>query len=258
MDKLKQSITLTVLAVLLLATGSWFLLISPKHDEAAATQQQVADQRSTNQALETELEVLKDKAAQLPEKRAALDEITAKIPTGPDLPTLVRALTAAASASGVDLVSVTPGAPAAPAVTTPVAPAAPAAAGAAPPAGPAPAPPAPAAPAPAGAAPAAPAAGAPVAGAAATAGALMAIPITINAVGDYFDIAHFLVELEELPRALRISGLTLAPGTGPSSQDVDPGSGSPTLTSTITGSVFMATGSTAAAPVAPPSAASTS
>jgi Tfp pilus assembly protein PilO len=244
MNPLKKSITLTVLAVLVMAAGAWFLLISPEHDEAAATQRQVADQRSTNQALATELEVLKDKAAQLPEKRAALDEVTAKIPTGPHLPTLVRALTAAAASSGVELVSVTPGPPAAPAAQAPVAPAA-------------------AAPAPAGAAPtaaaAAPAAGAPAAGAAPTAGALMEISITLNAVGDYFDVAQFVSELEELPRALRITKLTLTPGTGPSSNGAPASSsGSPSLTSTITGSVFMATGPTAAAPVASPSAAPTS
>ena len=86
----------------------------------------------------------------------------------------------------------------------------------------------------------------------------MAIPITINAVGDYFNIAQFLTALEELPRALRVSNLTLAPGTGPASQDPTADSGSPRLTSTITGSVFMATGPPAAAPGAPPSAAPTS
>ena len=86
----------------------------------------------------------------------------------------------------------------------------------------------------------------------------MAIPITINAVGDYFALAQFVSELEELPRALRITDLTLAPGTGPSSPDLTSESGSPTLTGTITGSVFMATGPTAAAPVASPSAAPTS
>ena len=239
MDKLKKSITVTGLLVLLMAVGAWFLLISPKHDEAAATQQQVAEQRSANQVLTTELEVLEKKAEELPEKRAALDEVTAKIPTGPDLPTLVRALTAAAKESGVDLVSVAPGAPAAPVAQAP-----------------APAPAGSAAPAADGTAPAAPVA--PAEGAAATAGALAAIPITITAAGDYVDLAHFVRDLEELPRALRITGLTLTPGTGPKAQEPVSESGSPTLTSTITGSVFMATGPTAAAPVAAPSVAPTS
>jgi Tfp pilus assembly protein PilO len=247
MDTLKKSITVTVVGVLIMSAAAWFLLIAPKHDEAAATEQLVAEQRTTNQALATELEVLEDKAAQLPTKRAALDEVTAKIPTGPDLPTLVRALTAAAESSGVELVSVTPGAPAAPTGQTPVAPVAPATADPTAAA---------AAPAAAGAAPAAPAAGAPAAGA--TAGALMAIPITITAVGDYFDVAQFVRELEELPRAMRISGLTLAPGTSPSTPEPAFRSGSPSLTSTITGAVFMATGPTAAAPVLAPSPTPTS
>lgn len=242
MDALKKSIALTVLAVLLVSAGAWFLLISPKHDEAAATEAQVAEQQGTNQALALELAVLKDKAAELPAKRAALDEVTAKIPTGPDLPTLVRAVTAAAAASGVELVSVTPGAPAAPALAAPVAP--PAAA------------PTDAAAAPAAPAPVAPAAGTPVA--ADAAGALMAIPITLSAVGDYFALARFVNQLEELPRALRITDLTLVPGTGPSRPDETTDTGNPNLTSTITGSIFMATGPTAAAPVASPSAAPTS
>jgi Tfp pilus assembly protein PilO len=86
----------------------------------------------------------------------------------------------------------------------------------------------------------------------------MAIPITLNAVGDYFALARFVHQLEELPRALRVTDLTLAPGTGPSSPDEKTRSGSPTLSSTVTGSVFMATGPPAVAPVAPPIAAPTS
>lgn len=244
MDKLKKWITLTVLGVVVIAAAGWFLLISPQREAAAVTNEQIAVQRTNNQALATELEVLKAKAEELPEKRAALDAVTAKIPTGADLPALVRALTAAAASSGVDLVSVTPGAPALAAPQAPVAAPAPAAAA------PAPQPATP---------PAATAGGAPaVPDAAGVAGTLATIPLSIDVVGDYFGVAQFLSELEDLPRALRITNLTLAPGTSPATPDALPSSaGSPSLTTTITGSVFMATGPAAAAPpvVAAPSAA---
>ena len=234
MDKLKQWVVFTALGVVAVVAGSWFLLVSPKHADAAATRDEVAAQQTANEALEVELKVLEDKAAELPAKRAALEAVTAKIPTGSDLPALVRALTAAADAADVQLVSVTPGAPAAPAAQAPVAPAPAPAAGATP--APAPAPVAPPAPVD----PAAPA----------VAGALQAIPLAIEVAGGYFDIELFLGQLEDLPRAVRVTALTVAPGTS-AAMDSDALSnvGGPVLRASITGSVFMATGPAAAAPV---------
>ena len=238
MDKLKQWVVFTVLGVVAIVAGSWFLLVSPKHEEAGVTRDEVAAQRTANQALEVELEVLQAKAAELPQKRAALEAVTAKIPTGPDLPTLVRALTAAAESSGVQLVSVTPGAPAAPAAQAPVAPPAPAAG----------------APAPAPAATPVPAAPAPAAPGAAVAGAMSAIPLAIEVAGGYFDIEHFVGQLEELPRAVRVTALTVAPGTSAAMDGKALSrSGGPTLRASITGSVFMATGPAAATPAPVPS-----
>ena len=232
MDKLKQWLLFTALGVVAVVAASWFLLISPKHQDASATRDEVAAQRTTNQALTVELEVLQAKAAELPQKRAALEQVTAKIPTGPDLPTLVRALTAAAASSGVQLMSVTPGAPAAPTVQAPVVP-----------------PPAPAAAAGAAATPAPPV---PVAvpPAADAAGALAAIPLGIEVAGSFFDVEHFVGQLEELPRAVRVTGLTVAPGTSAAMQGkaLSRTSG-PTVKASVTGSVFMATGAVAAAPV---------
>jgi Tfp pilus assembly protein PilO len=233
MDKLKQWLLFTALGVVAVVAASWFLLISPKHQDASATRDEVAAQRTTNQALTVELEVLQAKAAELPQKRAALEQVTAKIPTGPDLPTLVRALTAAAASSGVQLISVTPGAPAAPTAQAPVPPPAPAAAAGA---AATPAPPVPVA----------------VPPAADAAGALAAIPLGIEVAGSFFDVEHFVGQLEELPRAVRVTGLTVAPGTSAAMQGkaLSRTSG-PTVKASVTGSVYMATGAAAAAAPVP-------
>lgn len=245
MDKVKQWVALTVLGALALAAGGWFLAISPKRTEAAELQAQTATQVSTNQTLAVELEVLKAKAQELPEKQADLAKVAAKIPTNPALPALVRALTAASTTAGVELVSVTPGAPVAQAAA---APAAPAASGA----------PAPAAPAPAAPAPAAPAAPGAAAAPASAAGTLALIPITINVVGDYYEVEQFVANLEQLPRALKVMNLTVAPGTSPTAGKAATATSAEdgrSLTTTITGSVFMATGAAPATAVVAPTAA---
>ena len=236
MDKLKQWVALTVVGCMAVLAAGWFLLISPKKAEAADLVAQTATQEATNDGLRTQLEVLKAQAKDLPKKQAELARVQAKIPDNPALPTLIRALTSAASASGVELVSVTPGAPvavAAAVTATPPTPV-PAAEGAAAAAAPAD-----------GAAPAAPAA----AGAAGTptavapAGTLAAIPLGINVVGGYFEVAQFLSEIEQLPRALRVTALTVAPGlspvAGPNAAAGAPADGR-SITTTITGSVYLA------------------
>ena len=242
MDKVKQWVALTVVGALALLAGGWFLAISPKRSEAADLQAQVATQVSKNQTLAVELEVLKAKAQELPKKQADLAKVAAKIPTNPALPALVRALTAAATTAGVELVSVTPGPPVA---ATPAAPPA-ATAGAAP---------APAAPAPVAPAPGAPGAAAAPASAA---GTLAQILVTINVVGDFYDVEQFVANLEQLPRALKISNLVVAPGTSPTagkSGGATSAADGRSLTTTITGSVFLATGATPATAVVAPTAA---
>lgn len=235
MDKLRQWVTLTVLASVVLLAAGWFLLVSPKKGEASDLQAQAAQQVSANAALETQLQVLRAQAKDLPKKQAELASVAAKIPDNPSLPSLIRALTEASTSSGVDFVSVTPGAPVAPVVTvpvqaqiaepttaqtTPVAPAAPTAAGAA--------------------------------------GSLATIPVALNVVGDYFDIAQFVANLENLPRALRVSNVTMAPGVSPTAVQKAGGASvedGRSLTTTLSGSVYMAVNRpVATAVVAPPTA----
>ena len=238
MDKLKQYVTLTVLGAVVILAAGWFLLVSPKKGEATELQTQVAAQVSANSVLETQLQVLRAQAKELPKRQAELARVAAKIPDNPSLPALIRAITAASTSAGVEFVSVAPGTPSAVAVTAPVAPAA-------------------GAPADSSAAAAAPPAAAPAVPAAGPAGALAAIPLTLNVVGDYFEIEQFLANLENLPRALQVTNLSLAPGLSPTAGNSAPSSTEDgrTLSSTITGSVFMAAGRPVATPVVAPVAA---
>ena len=218
MDKLRQWVALTVVAALIVLAGGWLLLVSPQRTQAAELRDSASVQQSTNAQLATQLEVLRVKAEGLPRQEADLAEIAARIPDGPDLPELLRALAAAARAAGVEVVAVTPGAPQ-PVVA-----------------------PAPVAPAPA--APAAPAAPVPASG-------LSEISLAIEVAGDFHEIEQFVAELEDLPRALRVTALSLAPGASPTDEQgstaLEDGR---SLRASITGSVFVNTAA-AAAPAAP-------
>jgi type IV pilus assembly protein PilO len=227
MDKLKQYLVFTLLGCLLVLAAGWFVLVSPKRGEAAELRSQAEMQVSANAALETKLAVLKAQAKNLPKQQAKLAAVAAKIPDNPALPALIRALTSAASSAGVELVTVSPGpvglvgaAPAA--ATTPVAP---------------------------GAAKAA----APAAGTAA--GTLAQIPLTLTVAGGYFQVEKFVANLENLPRSMRITGLALTPGVNPVKPVVagatEDGS---TLTTTITGQVYLASNRAPATPVTVPGA----
>lgn len=217
MDTTRRWVVSAALGALALLAGGWLLLISPTRAEAEALREQAASQEATNVQLSTRLEVLEVKAAELPRREQEIAEVAEKIPGEAALPDLLRALTAAATSSGVELVSVVPGL-ASPVVTE-----------AAPPAAPAPADPA------AATAPAAPAPPAPAA-----AGGLSRLPITLDVVGDFYAVQQFVASLEELPRALRVTDLALAPGNSPTVlQDKAAPVDGRSLKTTITGSVFV-------------------
>lgn len=238
MSKLHQWAALGVAAVLAVLAGGWFLLVSPTRSEAEALRLQAEEQVVANDRVRTQLQVLQAQADALPQQRARLAEVSARIPEAADLPALIRALTSAAETGDVEFVSLVPGTP------TPVAaPAAPVAA-------------------PTGEEEVAAAPPAPTAGGS-TAGTLHAIPVTLNVVGGYYQVERYVAALEDLPRALRITGLTLAPGANPVApvapgDTVDDGS---SLAAVITGTVFLAPGQaplpTAGTPVPAPAAAAT-
>jgi Tfp pilus assembly protein PilO len=217
MDKLKQWVALTVVACLAIVAAGWLLVIQPKRSEAADLRVQAEDQHLANATLETQLQVLKAKAKDLPKEQAKLAKVAAKVPGDPALPGLVRALLAAATDSGVELVSLSPSEPQLAAATA-------------------------VAPAPAPAASQQAQGGVPAAGQPGAAGQLAEIPLTVNVVGDFFELQRFLSELEELPRALLVGTLDITPGmspaAGPGGQAAAQDGSS--LTATIGAKAFMA------------------
>src|SRR3954454_17651368 len=236
MEKLKQYVVFAVLGCLAILAVGWFLLISPKRADACALRAQAAEQVSANAQLETQLQVLKVQAKDLPKQQAKLAAVAAKVPDNPALPRLIPSLTAAAAAAGVELLTVTPGTPvlftaartASP--TTPVAPAATGAAAAAA---------APASQPGAATAPAAAGPGTAVPGAASASGQLASVPLTLNVAGGYFQIEQFLANLENLQRAMRVGNVTLTPGDNPMKPNTGAVKDGSTLTATIVGQVFM-------------------
>ncbi len=222
MDKLKQWVTLTVLAALVIAAGGWFLLVSPQRAEATALNEQAAAQDSSNAALQNTLAVLKAQSLELPAEQAKLAAVTTKIPATPELPSLIYALTKASDDSGVQFLSLTPGEPVAKTVAV---------------------------------APVVNEDGTTVA--AAPVSSLQVIPVTIGVNGGYFETQRFLAALEDLPRALRVTVLGLAPGANPLEPTTD---GSSTeldgsrLTTNITAEIYLSSPVTLAATPAAPAA----
>lgn len=222
MDKLKQWVALTVVGVLVVLAAGWFLLVSPKRNEASDISLQATQKQSDNRGLATSLALLKSQAKDLPAQQAKLAVVAAKIPDNPALPALIRALDAAAATADVELVSLAPSVPVPfveAGVVQPIAPVAPAAA-----------------------AGAAPGAAVPVAPPAVV---VQQIPVALNVVGGYFQVEQFLDRLENLTRAFKVTGFTLAPGSNPvkvasksssTTTTIDPGK---SLSATINGQVFL-------------------
>ncbi|MCW2672355.1 MAG: hypothetical protein JWP14_944 [Frankiales bacterium] len=222
MEKLKQWVALTVVGVLAIGAGGWFLVISPKRQDAVDLRTQAASKEATNRSLETTLSQLKAQQKQLPAEQAKLAKVAAKIPDNPALPGLVRALSNAADAAGVELVSMSPAAPiavtAATSAKTATATTTAAGKGASTPAR------------------------SPAAASAAT-GSLEQIGVTLNVVGSYFQVEEFLSGLEDLQRAFKVSGITLAPGSNPlKPSTATAATTGRSLTAAVTGAVYMAQG----------------
>ena len=238
MNKRHKLVAFAVLGSLVVLLAGWSLLVSPKRSQAAELRIQAAEQLSVNQALEIQLSQLKTQAATLPKQQAKLAAVAARIPTTRALPALIRALNRAAHGAGVELLSIAPGSTTllAPTAVTPVAVVAPAS-------------PATGKTTPAKAAKPAPA----------DAGQLAQLPVTMTIVGGYFQVEQFLAALEGLPRSLRLTGVTMAPGTNPlapatgtAPAPTEPGK---TLSTSISAVVFMAVNRPPTTPVSVHSAA---
>ena len=176
MNSIRQWTILTVVTILAILLAGYFLLISPKSDEAAELRAATAVQEASNNRLSNDIKRLEKQALDLPRQQAKLAAFAQRIPTTPALPTLIRSLTDAADRAGVDLISMAPTFPA------PLA-----------------APP--------------PPTGQTAAGPAATADALYVINVTLSVVGGYVQCQQFFSNLEDLQRSFQVTTFTMAPGT---------------------------------------------
>lgn len=175
---------LGLVVILAVLAAGWFLLVAPRHSEAATLKGKTATQENANAVLRQRLAQLVAQEAELPRQRALLAEMTTKIPETPALPSLVRALTDAGKKAGVDLSSMSPAVPVA---VAPGLVAAPAAGTVASPTG----------------------------------QSLYQVPLNLEVKGGYFELEQFFNHLEGLQRSLLVSGFTVAPGAD--AEGVSPG-----------------------------------
>src|SRR3954454_17903573 len=111
MDKMKQWALLAVVAIVAVAVGGWFVLISPQRSHASSLRTAADAQKQQNETLRAEIASLQSQHKGLPQVEAELAKLGVQLPTNPSLPALVRSLSAAAEAAGVDLVSIAPSPP---------------------------------------------------------------------------------------------------------------------------------------------------
>jgi Tfp pilus assembly protein PilO len=194
-------------------------LIVPKSSAVRDTNTKVDAARQQQSVLEGQLAQLKDTASRAKQYRKQLQTLEAQVPPTADLPGLIRLLNSTADQSAVDFISIAPGqqAVAAPggglSVTGPVAPTP----SVSPSVSPSPSP---------SASPTTSVTGTTgtVPGAAPTSAmSVSQVPITITVQGTFFAVDEYLFRLETLPRASKVTNLSLAPlATGTATEGVSP------------------------------------
>lgn len=97
-----------LLAFVVVAVG-WFALVSPQRDSAATLREQLVDQEARNAQTTAQVASLRKQAEGLPELKAKLAALNARVPTADEVPDLLRAITAQAADAGTSLQSVSPG-----------------------------------------------------------------------------------------------------------------------------------------------------
>ncbi len=227
------SIGAAVVAVLILVAG-WFLLVQPKRSDATDLRAQVDQQRTANTQLSQKIQMLRAQAKDLPAVQAKLSAFEAKIPDNPSLPALIRVLSATADDAGVDLVSIAPSEPGALTPST----------GSAPSPAPSPSPSSDPADGSASSGSSSAAGGSSEAADAPTAdgGTLAQIPVTVQVTGSYATVEQFFAGVEDMKRAMLVTGFTMAPGgSGDSGSGSGSGDGAPSgqLTANLTARVFL-------------------
>ncbi len=178
------------LALLLVAGLAWLLVVGPETGTLSEARAEIQSTRDQNQVLATQLAALEAQREELGPTRKAAKQLAEKFPPTADQPGLFSAVTAAAESAGIGAKGVTTLAP-----TPPQVGGADAATGAV--------------------------------GAAPAAGAGLAVQtVTVSITGGYDQTEQLLRNLEQMPRAYLITGVTL-------------GGGDAGYTTTVTGEMYV-------------------
>lgn len=179
-----------VAAALVIVLAGWFLLISPKRAEADDLRAQATTQEQANAQLRGQIDTLKAASTGVPAQDAGVAAVAVKIPANPALPTLIRQLNALSVSTDVEIESVAPATPTTMKVDPPTL------------------------------------TGVAVGASSQATNQLQFITVQITGQGSYYNLERFLKGLEDNPRAVLVTGVTvsdqnvssaLAPGTGTTS-----------------------------------------
>jgi type IV pilus assembly protein PilO len=107
----RNILILGLLIIVLLVVGYYFLLLRPLLNELAERAQERSDKEAQLTALQQEVAQLEAVRHEAPEIERQLLELSKRIPTQPEIPTLVLQIEEIANASGVTQLSIEPGAP---------------------------------------------------------------------------------------------------------------------------------------------------
>ena len=160
------------LAAVLVLLAGYFLLVSPTRSNADEITASAAAQNDANGVTQQRIDALKAQYKNLPDLQKDLAALQTHLPTTPQMPALLRSLSAAAAKSGVTLVSVTPSNPAVlqSGSTT---------------------------------------AGPITAASASAPGQVADYPLAISVQGNFANIKLFMASLEALPRSVLVTGLNI-------------------------------------------------
>jgi hypothetical protein len=99
--------TAAVVVVVLLV--GWLLVIGPKRSDAAELRDQAASQADQNKATAAQIKQLEADQEKLPAQNARIAAIKEQIPESPELPQLIRMLSAAGNGHSVSVEGISPG-----------------------------------------------------------------------------------------------------------------------------------------------------
>lgn len=108
MTRRQQLIAGCAALCLAILAASWFLIAKPRSKAVADLKAQAAQQESTNSSTRTQVAVLQDVARRLPDAQRQAAALSDRVPTQPELVSLIRQLADAAKHSGIDLTGITP------------------------------------------------------------------------------------------------------------------------------------------------------